>query len=76
MPLRLPRRSAGTGFACAASPTTLAFRWRSFAPGRPLAEKEFFELPAGPARYAACTLPLSDDQIHVDHVLCYVRALR
>ncbi len=44
--------------------------------GRPLAEKEVFELPAGPARYAACTLPLSDDQIHVDHVLCYVRALR
>jgi hypothetical protein len=54
----------------------LALAEETVRSGRPLAEKEVFELPAGRARYAACTLPLSDDQIHVDHVLCYVRALR
>ena len=54
----------------------LALAEETVRSGRPLAEKEVFELAAGPARYAACTLPLSDDQIHVDHVLCYVRALR
>lgn len=54
----------------------LALAEETLRSGRPLAEKEVFELPAGRARYAACTLPLSDDQIHVDHVLCYVRALR
>jgi hypothetical protein len=54
----------------------LALAEETVRSGRPLAEKELFELPAGPARYAACALPLSDDQTHVDHVLCYVRALR
>ncbi len=42
---------------------------------RPLTEKELFLLPDGPQRYAACTLPLSADQLNVDHVLCYVRAI-
>ena len=42
---------------------------------RPLTEKELFLLPDGPQRYAACTLPLSADQLDVDHVLCYVRAI-
>ena len=42
---------------------------------QPLTEKEFFLLPDGPRRYAACTLPLSADQLNVDHVLCYVRAI-
>ncbi len=42
---------------------------------RPLTEKEMFLLPDGPQRYAAYTLPLSADQLNVDHVLCYVRAI-
>lgn len=43
---------------------------------RPLAEKEVFVLPEGPVHYGACTLPLSEDQINVDHVLCYLCVLR
>jgi hypothetical protein len=54
----------------------LALAEQTVQSGQPLAEKELFELPGGPARYAACTLPFSDDQARVDHVLCYVRALR
>ena len=42
---------------------------------QPLTEKELFLLPDGPQRYGACTLPLSADEVNVDHVLCYVRAI-
>lgn len=44
--------------------------------GEPLAEIESFERPGGTVRYAACALPLSENQVEVDHVLCYLRVVR
>lgn len=44
--------------------------------GTPVADKETFERPDGEVRYAACALPLSEDQTEVDHVLCYLKILR
>jgi hypothetical protein len=53
----------------------LSLAERTVDSGEPLAEKETFERPGGAVRYGACTLPLSEGRVEVDHVLCYIKVL-